>query len=203
METGVLREITPLGEHDFMYVADRHKKEFDFPIHCHDVMELNFLENAAGARRVVGDCSEVIGDIDLVLITSPDLEHVWEQHECQSEDIHEITVQFNIYFEEERSPFRTNPYMSIYHMMMRAKHGLSFSRQAIMTVYQRLVNLVSVEDKFLMAQEWFYILYVYMTSSEISLGWEVAKRTRRSGAMAATRSSRLAKVTVSVSLFHR
>ena len=159
METGVLREITPLGEHDFMYVADRHKKEFDFPIHCHDVMELNFLENAAGARRVVGDCSEVIGDIDLVLITSPDLEHVWEQHECQSEDIHEITVQFNIYFEEERSPFHTNPYKSIYQMMMRAKHGLSFSRQAIMTVYQRLVNLVSIEDKFLMAQEWFYILY--------------------------------------------
>jgi AraC-like DNA-binding protein len=123
------------------------------------VMELNFLENAAGARRVVGDCSEVIGDIDLVLITSPDLEHVWEQHECQSDDIHEITVQFNIYFEEERSPFRTNPYKSIYQMMMRAKHGLAFSRQAIMTVYQRLVNLVSIEDKFLMAQEWFYILY--------------------------------------------
>ena len=44
-------------------------------------------------------------------------------------------------------------------MMMRAKHGLAFSRQAIMTVYQRLVNLVSIEDKFLMAQEWFYILY--------------------------------------------
>ena len=29
METVVLREITPLGEQDFMYVADRHKKEFD------------------------------------------------------------------------------------------------------------------------------------------------------------------------------
>ena len=45
METGVLREITPLGEHDFMYVADRHKKEFDYPIHCHEVMELNFGES--------------------------------------------------------------------------------------------------------------------------------------------------------------
>ena len=29
METRVIREITPLGEHDFMYVADRQKKEFD------------------------------------------------------------------------------------------------------------------------------------------------------------------------------
>ena len=122
-------------------------------------MELNFLENAAGACRVVGDNSEVIGDIDLVLITSPDLEHVWEQHECHSEDIHEITIQFNIYFEGERTPFHTNPYKSIYKMMMRAKHGLAFSRQAIMTVYQRLVNLVSIEDKFLMAQELFRIFY--------------------------------------------
>ena len=159
METNVLREITPLGEQDFMYVADRHKKEFDYPIHCHDVMELNFLENAAGACRVVGDSSEVISDIDLVLITSPDLEHVWEQHECHSEDIHEITIQFNIYFEGERTPFHTNPYTSIYKMMMRAKHGLAFSRKAIMTVYQRLVNLVSIEDKFLMAQELFRIFY--------------------------------------------
>ena len=131
METRVLREITPLGDHDFMYVADRHKKEFDYPIHCHDIMELNFVENAAGARRVVGDSSEVIGDCDLVLITSSDLEHVWEQHECKSDDIHEVTVQFYIHFEDEHTPFRTNPYKSIYQMMMRAKRGLAFRMSAL------------------------------------------------------------------------
>ena len=159
METRVLREITPLGEHDFMYVADRHKKEFDYPIHCHDIMELNFVENAAGARRVVGDSSEVIGDCDLVLITSSDLEHVWEQHECRSDDIHEVTVQFCLNFEDEHTPFRTNPYKSIYQMMMRAKCGLAFRRPAIMTVYPRLVKLASIDDKFLMAHELIYILH--------------------------------------------
>ena len=159
METRVLREIAPLGEHDFMYVADRHKKEFDYPIHCHDIMELNFVENAAGARRVVGDSSEVIGDCDLVLITSSDLEHVWEQHECRSDDIHEVTVQFCLNFEDEHMPFRTNPYKSIYQMMMRAKCGLAFSRPAIMTVYPRLVKLASIDDKFLMAHELIYILH--------------------------------------------
>ena len=159
METRVLREITPLGEHDFMYVADRHKKEFDYPIHCHDIMELNFVENAAGARRVVGDSSEVIGDCDLVLITSSDLEHVWEQHECKSDDIHEVTVQFYIHFEDEHTPFRTNPYKSIYQMMMRAKRGLAFRMSAIMTIYPRLVNLASIDDKFLMAHELMYILH--------------------------------------------
>ena len=43
MSTNVLREITPLGENDFMYVADRHKKEFDYPIHQHEIFELNFV----------------------------------------------------------------------------------------------------------------------------------------------------------------
>ncbi|MBP5340545.1 MAG: helix-turn-helix domain-containing protein [Prevotella sp.] len=159
METKVLREITPLGEHDFMYVADRHKKDFNYPIHCHEMMELNFVENGTGARRVVGDSSEVIGDYDLALITGSDLEHVWEQHECKSEDIHEVTVQFFIHFEDEHTPFRTNPYKSIYKMMERAKRGLAFPMPAIMAVYHRLVKLSSIDDKFLMAQELFFILY--------------------------------------------
>ena len=159
MEKNVLREITPLGDDDFMYVADRHKKEFDYPIHCHDIMELNFVEHAAGARRVVGDSSEVIGDYDLTLITGSDLEHVWEQHECKSDDIHEVTVQFFIHFEDEHSPYHTNPYKSIYRMMTRAKCGLAFSMPAIMAVYHRLTRLSSMTDKFYMAQELLSILY--------------------------------------------
>ena len=134
METRVLREITPLSENDFMYVADRHKKEFDYPIHIHDVLELNFVANAAGARRVVGDSSETIDNLDLVLITSPDLEHVWEQHECKSEDIHEVTVQFRINFDMTTSVLRFNCYKSILHMLVRAKHGLAFPSEAIQLV---------------------------------------------------------------------
>ena len=159
MDTRVLREITPLNENDFMYVADRHKKEFDYPIHIHDVLELNFVANAAGARRVVGDSSEVIGSLDLVLITSSDLEHVWEQHECKSEDIHEVTVQFRLNFDLSTSPFRFNSYKPIYQMLMRAKRGLAFPPRAIMLVYHRLVRLSSIEEGFLAVQEFFSILY--------------------------------------------
>ena len=159
MEATVLREITPLSENDFMYVADRHKKEFDYPIHVHDVLELNFVANAAGARRVVGDSGETIGDLDLVLITSPDLEHVWEQHTCTSDDIHEVTVQFRLNFDLTTSPFRFNSYKSIYHMLIRAQRGLAFPPQAIMLVYHRLVRLSSIEEGFLAVQEFFSILY--------------------------------------------
>ena len=35
----VLHEITPLMEKDVLYIADRHKKEFTYPIHNHEVFE--------------------------------------------------------------------------------------------------------------------------------------------------------------------
>lgn len=159
MASTVLREITPLNENDFMYVADRHKKEFDYPIHIHDVLELNFVANAAGARRVVGDSSEVIDNLDLVLITSPDLEHVWEQYECKSEDIHEVTVQFRLNFDLDTSSFRFSSYKSIYDMLIRAQRGLAFSPEAIMQVYHRLARLSSIEEGFIAVQEFFSILY--------------------------------------------
>ena len=159
MGARVLREITPLNENDFMYVADRHKKEFDYPIHIHDVLELNFVANAAGAQRVVGDSSETIGNLDLVLIASPDLEHAWEQHECKSEDIHEVTVQFRLNFNQPISPLRFDSFKSIYHMLMRAQRGLAFPPHATMLVYHRLVRLSSIGDGFLAMLEFFSILY--------------------------------------------
>ena len=91
----IMREITPLSDRDCFYIADRRKTEFTYPIHCHAEFELNFTEHAAGVRRVVGDSSEVIGDYDLVLITGKELEHVWEQNECTSTEIREITIQFS------------------------------------------------------------------------------------------------------------
>lgn len=159
METQVLQEVAPLGEQDFLYVADRHKQSFDYPIHCHDVMELNFIAGGAGARRIVGDSSEVIGDLDLVLITSSNLEHVWEQHQCKSTDIHEITVQFYIPFEKQEMPFRTNPYKSIYKMMQRAKRGLAFPMEASLTVYHLLKKLSRNNSSFHAAQLFFEVLY--------------------------------------------
>ena len=61
----IIHEITPLMGKDVLYIADRHKKEFTYPIHNHSVYELNFVENAKGVRRIVGDSQEVIGDYDL------------------------------------------------------------------------------------------------------------------------------------------
>lgn len=154
----IIHEITPLMGKDVLYIADRHKKEFTYPIHNHSVYELNFVENAKGVRRIVGDSQEVIGDYDLCLITSPDLEHVWEQNECHSDDIREITVQFDFSMSDE-TLFGRNPYASITRMMQEAKKGLSFPMQAIMKVYGLLDTLSSVKDGFYAVQQFLTILY--------------------------------------------
>lgn len=154
----IIHEITPLMGKDVLYIADRHKKEFTYPLHNHSVYELNFVENAKGVRRIVGDSQEVIGDYDLCLITSPDLEHVWEQNECHSDDIREITVQFDFSMSDE-TLFGRNPYASITRMMQEAKKGLSFPLQAIMKVYGMLDTLSSVKDGFYAVQQFLTILY--------------------------------------------
>ena len=54
-ERRIIHEITPLMGKDVLYIADRHKKEFTYPIHNHSVFELNFVENAKGVKRIVGE----------------------------------------------------------------------------------------------------------------------------------------------------
>ena len=154
----IMREITPLSERDCFYIADRHKTEFTYPIHCHAEYELNFTEHAFGVRRIVGDSSEIIGDYDLVLITGKELEHVWEQNECTSKDIREITIQFSsdFFFKDF---INKNQFSSIRRMLEKAQCGISFPMQAIMKVYNWLDKLASEEQGFYAVMNFLRILY--------------------------------------------
>ena len=143
---------------DVLYIADRHKKEFTYPIHNHEVYELNYVEHASGVRRIVGDSQEVIGEYDLCLITSPDLEHVWEQYQCTSDDISEITIQFDFSL-GENTLFGRNPFASITRMMNEARKGLCFPLSAIMKVYGLLDSLSVVTDGFYAVTQFLTILY--------------------------------------------
>ena len=143
---------------DILYIADRRKKEFTYPIHNHEVFELNFVEHAAGVRRIVGDSSEVIGEYDLVLITSPDLEHVWEQYECKSDEIREITVQFDFPLGEDSFLGKT-PFLSLQKMFNEARKGLCFPVSAIMKVYDKLDTLSSIKEGFYAVIQFLTILY--------------------------------------------
>lgn len=157
-QTSIIREITPLSDKDCFYIADRHKTEFTYPIHNHTEFELNFCEKASGVRRIVGDSAEVIGDYDLVLITGKDLEHVWEQHECISKDIREITIQFSsdLFF---KSFINKNQFDSIHRMLERAQKGLCFPISAIMKVYSILDTLSFEKQGFYAVLKFLTILY--------------------------------------------
>lgn len=157
-ESKVIHEITPLMGKDVLYIADRRKNEFTYPIHNHEVYELNFVEHASGVRRIVGDSNEVIGEFDLVLITSPDLEHVWEQNTCVSPDIREITIQFDLDLSDS-GMFGRNPFNSMKQMMVEARKGLCFPLHAIMKVYNQLITLSSIKDSFYAFVQFLTILY--------------------------------------------
>jgi YesN/AraC family two-component response regulator len=155
--TNAIHEVTQLSEKDCFYIADRHKSEFTYPIHSHEEFELNFIANAPGVKRIVGDSIEIIGEYDLVLITGKNLEHVWEQHECMSKDIREITIQFssNLF----SSFLNKNQFTSIQKMLWVAQKGISFPLSAIMSVYNRLEKLASDQDGFYAVMDFFIILH--------------------------------------------
>jgi len=70
MLNDIMREITPLTQSDCFTIFSRVKKEFDFPLHNHEEMELNLILNGKGAKRIVGDHIGEIEDVELALIGS-------------------------------------------------------------------------------------------------------------------------------------
>ncbi|WP_293302337.1 AraC family transcriptional regulator [Pedobacter sp. UBA4863] len=139
MQSSVIKEITPLTNSDCFTIFERRKQEFDFPLHYHEEMELNFISNASGARRVVGDHIEEIDDIELVLIGS-NLPHVWETHKLNGKEIHEVTIQFHKDLFDEKF-LRRNQLRIIRDMFEKAKCGILFSEETARNIGPRLVKL--------------------------------------------------------------
>lgn len=133
------REITPLNAGDCLLVFDRERDVFSFPLHFHPEYELNFIANAAGAVRVVGDHSSTISDLELVLV-GPNLPHYWEQGECRNKRFHELTIQF------QRDLFHDtllnrNVMAPIRKVLTMSQMGIAFSEETIERVYPRIESL--------------------------------------------------------------
>ena len=151
-------EITRLEPLDIFYVGERHKTFFEYPAHSHEVYELNFVENAAGAVRTIGDSHETIGDLDLVLMTGGKLVHVWEQGTCPQHDIYEITIHidpdtFHGALMDKRA------FASIRRMLERAQRGLAFPEAAIQILREDIINLAHGNDSFASVIRLFNLLY--------------------------------------------
>ncbi|MGY6647706.1 AraC family transcriptional regulator [Wenyingzhuangia sp. IMCC45574] len=140
----VHREITPLTQGDSFLVFDRVKSDFNFPVHFHPEYELNFIKNGKGTRRIVGDSMEEIGDLELVLI-GPNLHHGWLNHHCESESIHEITIQFheNLFQKEFLERQIMKP---IKDMFDRSVHGILFSDKTASDMYERFTKVSKLDS---------------------------------------------------------
>jgi len=123
----IYREITPLRENDCFTFFSRVKEEFDFPLHYHDEFELNFIYNGAGTKRIVGDHVDVIDNLELVLVGS-NLPHGWFTNQCQTKEIHEITIQFHPDLFDQKF-LRRNQLSFIRNLLERANKGISFSTE--------------------------------------------------------------------------
>lgn len=139
MHSNIIKEITPLTNSDCFTIFERKKQDFDFPLHYHEEMELNFISNASGARRVVGDHIEEIGDIELVLVGS-NLPHVWETHKVGTKEIHEVTIQFHKDLFDEKF-LRRNQLRVIRELFEKSKCGILFSSETAQSIGPRLIKL--------------------------------------------------------------
>ena len=139
MKPKLLREITPLTPHDCFTLFSREKSEFDFPLHYHDEFELNFIQNAKGAKRVIGDHVEEIDELELVLV-GPNLQHGWFTHNCASKEIKEITIQFHRDLFDKKF-LQRNQMAFVRNMFERSLRGILFSKETIQVIMPRLQAL--------------------------------------------------------------
>ena len=152
-----ITEKTPLSEKDLFYMVDREKEAFTYPLHKHEEMELNFVEHCDGARRIVGDSIEVLGKYDLVLVGSG-LEHTWDQYDCKSHSIHEITIQFppDLLGEQFLAKKQLSSLRALFH---NAKRGIAFELSTIMELYGKIIGITQSQPGFYRMLKLLEILY--------------------------------------------
>lgn len=139
MNSKLLREITPLTQSDCFTLFSRVKYEFDFPLHYHEEFELNFIQNAKGAKRVIGDHIEEIDDLELVLV-GPNLQHGWFTHKLKNKEVKEITIQFHRDLFDEKFLHR-NQMNFIRTMFEHSLRGILFSKETAQSLLPRITRL--------------------------------------------------------------
>ncbi|NDP26542.1 MAG: helix-turn-helix transcriptional regulator [Flavobacterium sp.] len=138
----IYREITPLNENDCFLVFERSRNIFNFPIHFHPEYEINFIYNAKGAKRTVGDHIEEIDNYELVMV-GPNIYHGWEDYKNNPENtLHEITIQFprNLF---DSLILKKNILQPIKELFTSANQGILFSTETAIKLESKLRSLNS------------------------------------------------------------
>jgi len=144
--SGIITELPPIAEDESFYIVARDKRGFDYPVHRHDMYELNFIKGCRGCMRVVGDSFEELGDYDLVFLDGR-LPHGWLQHKCREGRIREITLQFP---RELFGDYMLNhgPFAPLKALLANSSNGVKYGEDTIKRVEVLLEELVRTEGYF-------------------------------------------------------
>ena len=161
MNHHIHREITPLHNKDCFMIFDRKKYLFNYPIHFHPEYEINYIYNAKGGRRIVGEHVSEIGQRELVMV-GPNLYHGWENFKNSGkQESHEITIQFpkDLFHEGLLSKNIIQP---VNKLLQNANRGILFSEDTIIQVEKKLFHLSKKNDfdSFLEFQSFLYDLAI-------------------------------------------
>lgn len=185
----VSREITAMNErNDSILIFDRQKKDFKYPLHFHPEFELNYLFNAEGAERLVGDSVENIGPQELCLV-GPNLYHAWKAGRCEPDtDKREVTLQFlsNLFPEDLMCK---DVYKDIAAMLKRSESGLLFSASTAVAA-EPMLTAISMARGFDVYIEFLKLMQFLATSP----GQRVLASNSFQAGASATTDNRIEKV---------
>ena len=140
----ILREITPLSPEDSYLVFDRIKASFDYPYHYHPEIEINFIHKGKGYKRMIGDHTGEIDDLELVIV-GPNLPHCWANYRCKNKRTHEIVIQFNQDFFSQ-SLMTKNILKPISLLINDSIKGILFSRETAEKLKDDFINLHKMDS---------------------------------------------------------
>lgn len=146
--TSTLTEITLLNERaECLHLEKRTKNTFDYPLHKHKELEINYVEGGNGLMRIVGDSVEPVQDQDLAIVGSG-LEHQWaEPQGFEEHEMHEITIHFSRSLLGEE--LLANQYFKGINMLFqRSQRGMCFSQAAVARVKGKLWQMANMEPGF-------------------------------------------------------
>ena len=139
----ILHELPPLTAEDCFLVFDRKKEIFDFPLHYHEVYELNFISGGAGTKRIVGNSVEEIEDLELVLV-GKNLPHCWTEAPVYQHPIHEVTIQFHPELLNDNL-LQRNQLMPIKKMLEKSGRGILFSQETTLRLKDKICQLSTLQ----------------------------------------------------------
>ncbi|MGC4129113.1 MAG: AraC family transcriptional regulator [Bergeyella sp.] len=137
--SNILREILTISPDESFLVFDRIKSTFDFPVHYHPEIEINFIYKGKGNKRMVGDHIGEIDNLELVMV-GPHLPHCWDNYKCKTKKIHEITIQFNQDFFDQ-SLMKRRIMKPIDNLVKDSIRGILFSRETAEKLKDNFLNL--------------------------------------------------------------